>query len=252
MDFMKRLIAPVLFILIFLQGCHYTEIDGYKGGCSVYFSVQRDTMKYSWGKIDNDIKEQVLQLPIYLFGQVANYDRKIRLRTLLCEVDSLRAEIGRDFRPLPQEVFLRADTNKVIVDITLLRTEELVKHDRIFTVVIEEDSWFDSEYNWRKDGDGNSYFIGHSMTIIMNEDFPKPWWWKENDANFGEWSYKKADLICRLCDIPREEFIGNNVIPNFKLIYYGKKVQRWLNEQDPPYLDEDGSPMMMGPNAQLL
>ena len=117
-----------------------------------------------------------------------------------------------------------------------------------FAYVLPEE--FDSEFNRRKDSDGNPYFIGHSMTIISNEDFPKPWWWRDENDFFGVWSFKKADLICTLCDVSRKEFISSNVIPDFKLKYYAKKVQRWLDEQEEPYLDENLEPMTMGPEAQ--
>jgi len=90
------------------------------------------------------------------------------------------------------------------------------------------------------------------MTIISNEDFPKPWWWRDENDFFGVWSFKKADLICTLCDVSRKEFISSNVIPDFKLKYYAKKVQRWLDEQEEPYLDENLEPMTMGPEATVI
>ena len=155
-----------------------------------------------------------------------------------------------DFRAITKEVILPANCEKTSLQITMLRTEALRKYNRILTVVIEESEEFDSEFNWRKDSDGNPYFIGHSMTIISNEDFPKPWWWRDENDFFGVWSFKKADLICTLCDVSRKEFISSNVIPDFKLKYYAKKVQRWLDEQEEPYLDENLEPMTMGPEAQ--
>lgn len=247
---MKRLILIFGIICSVLQGCQLTEIDEYMGGSSVYFSVEYDTMTYAWGTVDGSIKEQVLKLPIYLLGEVTDYDRKIRIHTELCNTDSVRAEEGIDFRAVAKEVILPANCEKTFLEISMLRTDALTKHDRIFSVVIEESDEFDSEYNWRKDDDGNSYFIGHRMTIVANEDFPTPWWWRNENRFFGVWSFKKADLICTLCEIPRKEFIGNTVIPEFKLKYYAKKVQRWLDEREVPYLEEDGTQMTMGPDAQ--
>lgn len=244
------------FILFFgiicsvLQGCQLTKVDEYMGGSSVYFSVEHDTMTYSWGTVDGHIKEQILQLPIYLLGEVTNYDRKIRIHAELCKTDSVRAEEGIDFQIMTKEVILPANSEKTLLDIKMLRTDALTKHDRIFSVIIEENNEFDSEYNWRKDDDGNPYFIGHKMTIIANENFPIPWWWRDKNRFFGLWSFKKADLICTLCKIPRKEFIGNVVIPDFKMKYYAKKVQRWLDECEIPYTEEDGTIMTMGPDAQ--
>ena len=57
-------------------------------------------------------------------------------------------------------------------------------------------------------------------------------------------------MICTLCNIHRTEFIDKTVIPDSKLKYYGKKVQRWLNAQESPYLEEDGTPMVMGVDVQ--
>lgn len=254
---MKYLFFLYMLALVLCCGCEHTELDCYEGGSSVYFSkesfrISGDTLRYdTWGVIDGDIKEQTFKLPIYLFGTVTDYDRKIKIRTELCDVDTLRAEVNEDFRPIPTEVILPANSNETYLEIIMLRSEKLKQYNRIFTVVIEENEEFNSEYNWRKDRDGNSYFLGHSMTIIVSENFPKPWWWDWNGVRyFGEWSYLKADLICTLCNIHRTEFIGKTVIPDSKLKYYGKKVQRWLNAQESPYLEEDGTPMVMGEDAQ--
>ena len=79
---MKHLILIIGIISSILQACQLTEVDGYVGGSSIYFSIQRDTMTYSWGTVDSDIQERVLELPIYLFGEVKDYDRKIQVRAL--------------------------------------------------------------------------------------------------------------------------------------------------------------------------
>ena len=197
---MKHLILIIGIISSILQACQLTEVDGYVGGSSIYFSIQRDTMTYSWGTVDSDIQERVLELPIYLFGEVKDYDRKIQVRTELCKTDSVRAVEGVDFRAITKEVILPANCEKTSLQITMLRTEALRKYNRILTVVIEESEEFDSEFNW--------------------------------------------------CDVSRKEFISSNVIPDFKLKYYAKKVQRWLDEQEEPYLDENLEPMTMGPEAQ--
>ena len=257
---MKHLFFLYILALLLCYGCEHTELEGYEGGSSIYFSKQSfqilgDTMHYdTWGILDSDIKERVFRLPIYLFGTVTDYDRTINIRTVLCETDSLRAEVDVDFRPIPTEVILPANSNITYVEITMLRSKELAHYNRIFTVVIEESEQFDSEYNWRTDSEGNRYFLGHSMTIVASEDFPKPWWWDRIAIPyFGEWSYLKADLICTQCDIRRADFISSEQPQEFKLKYYGKKVQRWLDEQaeqGEPYLEEDGTPMTMGKEAQ--
>lgn len=250
---MKQWLYYIGIIAAFLEtGCEKTELDGYEGGSSIYFSIKRDTMGSSWGLVDSDIKERVLNLPIYLFGKVTDYDRKIYIRTELCEVDSVRAEENVDFKPIPREVILPAGEDGTILPIELIRTEILHEQNRMFTVVIEDSEDFDAEYNWRTDDNGNRYFIGYRMTIVLSEDFPKPNWWGNENRDFGYWSYKKADLICTLMDIPRVIFAGEAVGPmnDTRRAYYGKRVQRWLNDQDPPVMENDTTVMVMGPNAQ--
>ena len=53
---MKHLILIIGIISSILQACQLTEVDGYVGGSSIYFSIQRDTMTYSWGTVDSDIQ----------------------------------------------------------------------------------------------------------------------------------------------------------------------------------------------------
>lgn len=234
-------------------GCEKTELKLYEGGSSIYFSVSRDTMSYSWGIVDGSIKEQTLNLPIHLLGHVTDYDRVIKISTELCTVDSVKAVEGVDFKPVPKEVILPAGENGTYLPVVLLRTEALKTQLRMFSVIIEESEAFDSEYNWRvNERTQERYFIGHKMTIVANENFPKPGWWGDNNADFGYWSYKKADLICTLLNIPRAVFIGNSVgvVNSTRRKFYGKWMQHWLNEQNPPILEEDGTPMVMGPAAQ--
>ena len=144
---MKHLILTIDILSSILQGCQLTEVDGYVGGSSIYFSIKRDTMTYSWGTVDSDIQERVLELPIYLFGEVKDYDRKIQIRTELCKTDSVRAVEGVDFRTITKEVVLPANCEKTSLEITMLRTEALRKNNRILTVIIEESEKLDSENN---------------------------------------------------------------------------------------------------------
>ena len=73
-------------------------------------------------------------MPIYLFGEVKDYDRKIQVRTELCKTDSVRAVEGVDFRAITKEVILPANCEKTSLQITMLRTEALRKYNRILTV----------------------------------------------------------------------------------------------------------------------
>ena len=120
---MKYLFFLYILALILCYGCEHTELDCYEGGSSVYFSkksfqIMGDTIRYdTWGVIDGDIKEQTYKLPIYLFGTVTDYDRKIKIRTELCDVDTLRAEVNVDFRPIPTEVILPANSNATLLSV---------------------------------------------------------------------------------------------------------------------------------------
>ena len=186
---MKKNIFIFAALIVSLWSCQ-KDLDLYSGRDFIYFnpSAGLDSTYFSFAYVDVNKEVDSLYIMVRTGGEVKDYDRKIQVRTELCKTDSVRAVEGVDFRAITKEVILPANCEKTSLQITMLRTEALRKYNRILTVVIEESEEFDSEFNWRKDSDGNPYFIGHSMTIISNEDFPKPWWWRDENDFFGKFS----------------------------------------------------------------
>lgn len=209
MKYLKYIILS-LCLSYLLIGCEQ-DIDVYSGESSIYFSMEtEDTLTYSWGVIDSDIKEAVFNLRVNLFGKVTNYPRKFTIRVVNEFPDSVRAEEGINYRDFPLEYEMPPMVDYVEIPITLLR--DSVKKVNYFEVFLEENEEFDFGYmRWMEPQDslGNPltpYMYDEHRVIRQNEKFPKPSWWETQENYIGEWSEVKGVLICDIMEIDRKVF----------------------------------------------
>ena len=73
----------LLFLLLILVSCVSCEkdINTYEGDSGIYFAdegIFSDTLRVAWGLKNSDIKMQSIQLKVCLYGNTANYDRKLK------------------------------------------------------------------------------------------------------------------------------------------------------------------------------
>lgn len=252
---MKKLLYLVLGIAV-LQSCSREDLMTYEEGSGIYFDnagILLDTIDVPWGLKNTDQVEQTLRLQVKLVGQVKDYDRKFRIKIQTTGKDSLRATEGVDYRSFASEYILAKGKASATIAIDLLRDAVLLTENRLLTVALEESDEFGFLYTRKlPNKDGTTRPLDTQRVIRLTENFPTPRWWPVYGADyFGKWSVKKSILICDLMDIDRERWVGQLYAdPDFTeglLRFSGVFVHRWLKEQNPAVLDEDGKPMEMGP-----
>lgn len=243
----------LLFLLLILVGCVSCEkeIDTYEGGSGIYFAdggLYTDTLRVAWGLKNSDVKKQSIQLKVCLYGNTADYDRKFNIE-IYSDTDTLSAIEGVDFKAFDTEYVIPANQAEAVIDIDLLRTEDLVKHPKRFVVKLIENPELQFIYTRKVAVQIDSVNfkmqdIDYQRVIVMNENFPMPaWWYVYGTKYFGVWSQKKSSLICDVMGIDREDFVDTKLTQGY-LKFVGKYMHRWL--QDNPHTDEDGKPMEMG------
>lgn len=253
---MKPLIFALLLCLLF--GSCKQEIDLYEGGSSIYFPYQGlDTFWIAWGAVNSSERTMDLSLQVQLFGKVTNYPRKFSIKVISDEADSLHAVAGVDYEPFPLEYEMPPLSDHAFIDITLLRTDTLIKQGRRFTVQLLSNEEFGFEYmNYKMLPDSTYVMTDDHMVIYMDETFPEPsWWFRVGVPAFGKWSPTKGILICDVAGIDREKFQSDldgkngNLTVNY-IKFVGRKIHLWLLEH--PTLDENGELMEMGEESKKL
>ena len=253
---MKYMLFIIVVGSILLNGCE-KDLDTYEGGCGIYFNnneMLSDTVGVAWGMLPGTQKTQTLTLQVDLYGTVAPYDRSFSIEVVSAEDDTLRAEEGVDYDAFPLEYVIPANEASTEINVPLLRRENLSEKPRRFTIKLIENEELRFLYSRQMMVDSVTYRpLDFQRVIVMTEDFPQPGWWsREGQSRFGDFSQKKASLICDVMGIDRETWLGPVGFDNFTqgyLSYVGKAMHQYLQAQDPPILDEDDDPMEMGPDS---
>lgn len=256
---MKRIIYMLILFMIFLGACE-EKIDVYEGSSGIYFDPTEavlDTIVVPWGLKNSDIKTQNMNLRVCLLGDVADYDRKFTIQVIADKQDTLSAVEGEDFRLLQKEYAILAGKADALVEIELLRADDLIERPRRFTLRLEETPELGFLYSRMQPLIDTAQVtslraIDYQRVIHMDERFQTPVWWSLYGENFfGKFSTKKAIFICDQMRYDREDFVASFVesgLNEGKLRFAARYLHEYLQEH--PELDEDGEPMTMGPDAQ--
>ncbi len=249
-------LASIICLVGLLGGGCEKDLLVYDGGSGIYFDnneMLHDTISVSWGMKPGDVRKQILPLNVELYGAVKPYDRKFSIEVIADSQDTLKAEEGVDYESFPTEYVMKAGEARTVINVPLLRRENLAEKPRRFVVKLIENDELQFLYGRLTAVDSVNYReLDYQRVIIMDEDFPRPTWWtRYGESRFGEFSQKKASLICDVMAIDREEWMEmkGRVTAGY-LSYVGKYMHQYLQEQEPPILDENGEPMEMGPDSQ--
>ncbi|MGL5683009.1 MAG: DUF4843 domain-containing protein [Marinifilaceae bacterium] len=248
---MKKIFISILCLLTFVS-CD-EEIDIYNGESGMYFStkdVLSDSIFISWGLKPTDVISQQIDLVVNLYGNTAPYDRPFQIRVVEFTSDSLQGFVNQDFLPVETSHVIPKNSNNVKIPVTILRNPKLKERKRAFKIELIENDELQVLYSRRTMlEDSTIYELERQRVIVMDEKFPKPWWWSNiGQGIFGTWSVTKSALICDVMKIDREVWVGD-LVGNFTsgyLTFVGQYMHRWLQEQDPQVMDENGEPMTMG------
>lgn len=253
-----------------------------------------DTIDVSWGMKNSSILSQEIGLVVKLFGHTAPVDRAFDVvieeaptyvseykpssgddsdddvndgdtgtpgeEEESTEVPTEPAVDGIDYIIGGTTFVIPAGEAEVTIPITLMRRDDLHLCKRSFKVRLIENQTlkflfsrslpeYDAEgtLSWRP--------IDFQRVIRMDESFPVPtWWFVRGQPYFGNWSQKKAMLICDVMNIDRERWMADELQAGY-LRFCGQYMQQYLNEQaalgNVIYEDDGETVMEMGTLSQM-
>ncbi len=266
-----------------VTGCS-EGLETYKGESGIYFDTiykgaetLSDTISGSWGMKKSSETSQIIELNVKLIGNTAPVDRAfdIRVETAIMpggseippvtepepdpenpsettgtKIPTLDASEGVDFIMPATTYVLPAGEAEVSVPVTVLRSGTLHLAKRAFKLTLLENENLKFLYSrsmpqYDEEGNVTYYPMDLQRVIVLDEEFPIPAWWSvRGEPYFGEWSQKKASLICDVMDIDREKWLDMSALSDGYLKFCGRYMHNYLQEN--PHYEDDGSLMVMG------
>lgn len=253
-----KYIIVSLMAMAALASCE-KDMMTYSGKDGIYFDTEGmvlDTVSVHWGLKNSDITEQEIQLKVKLIGNVADHDRNFSVEVETREGDDSAAVEGVHYEPIVKQYAIKAGEAETTISVKLKRSPELMNKPARFAIKLvenEELGFIYTRYGAQMVDDTTvvSRPLDYQRAIYIDENFPIPTWWPYyGEPYFGDWSMKKAILICDVMEIDRELWMKDIVtgLTAGYLKFAGRYMQRWLN--DNPQYEDDGSLMVMGPESQ--
>jgi hypothetical protein len=247
---MKRLLY--IGIIWIAASCKREPLTTYNAADNVYFNYQidlydfRDSMDFSFANRDASVKDTVLLVPLGVTGAGAATDRTFKL-----VADPASTAIAGTHYELPAAV-IHAGKVQDTLRLRFKRTADLTSGKKKLVLRLEPNEFFKTDLQYRIRGNATRdsmsvlrFSIGASDVLDAGP------YWNSYAPYFHTFSMKKVKLIHDLLGMPLDFWM---VLPNNErrasAIYYASSTARYLSDQAAQgniILDEDGTPMQMGP-----
>ncbi|MFT3823530.1 MAG: DUF4843 domain-containing protein [Chitinophagaceae bacterium] len=191
-------------------------------------------------------KDSVLMLTVKISGDTASVDRQYKLLIN----DSSTAKAGKHYDIINSDFTVRAGRVLDTVYFQLHRIPEMTTQSFNIYVELQANENFGVDVEAKRPGSSTTTWVKTTRHRIKVDDIlNKPKYWI--DGYLGTFSRRKLYLMSDVLDIPNDKL--NNTIAVADVNFYGKFMQRYLNEQRSlgnVIKEDDGSDMIMGPLVQ--
>jgi len=263
------LIVCSLMLSWLLQGCE-RELMDYQGKPGIYFAVQhgfaggnetvwpyQPVSNIEFFKILDD--EYTVNIKVMATGSISDEDRPFWVEI---NPDSTNATEGVHYEALSGHYAIPAGSAYAYVPVTVRRTADMQTKDITIGLRLIPNDYFElafPEWHAVEDlyyGDVVETFDASLHTLIVNDVMTKPSQWSgqanesgEEAGLFGEFSRKKLELMCSLCDVTYEDFCDANIMITLLKYEIRNTMARYLihaMDEGHPILEDDGRLMWVG------
>lgn len=257
-----KIIVAQLAVVLTCLSCGNDEIMNFEGKDVIYYkwaveSVNplilnpnyMDSTSVSFAFQQPEIQQLTYVIPIKVQGSAKYYEREVSVSVS----SQSTAQEGVHFT-LPQKVVIMSDSINGYLPVTLLRTEDM--KDQEFSVILNLDANENFDNNLletRKTPNGDRYVKYSEFQIVVSDILSQPQYWPTNFL--GEYSEKKLYLWAEVLEVPVPDW--NAVNPQADLTFRASVsvFKQYLTIQElrgTPVLEDDGTPMTLGPYAASL
>ena len=227
------------------------KIPTYSGENNIYFSNSADSAKISFAYDKENKKDSTIQVRVYTTGPVSDADRKFKLTI----IDSTtNAKPGVQYTLLNDDYVIKANQAFVNLTFKLNRLPDMISKTYYINMMLEPNENFTTNYTWEwVNLKLSTWKQLMRYTIRFDDVLAQPKAWLTN--SFGTFSRKKLYALSDFFEVelPVWNITGAGGISAVLMITYGKVFQRYLNDEAAKgniILEEDGTPMKMGPGSQ--
>jgi hypothetical protein len=247
--------VSIVALVTLLAGCT-KDIRNYDGPPAIYFQYAvtaretysgaplLDSSVITFAYSQTSVADSIIMLPIRTTGYAASIDRTYILNV----ADSSTAQAGIHYEIINSDYTIKAGKFNDTVYIRLHRTADMLDSTFVLHLDLKANENFVLDVK-QKVTSGTQYVRTVHHTVKVNDILSKPKYWL--DAYLGTFTRKKLYLMSAMLDIPLDKL--NNTITVAEVVYYGKFMQRYFNEQKAagtPILENDGTLMVMGALSQ--
>jgi len=246
-----------------MQSCE-REIMSYEGKPGIYFAVQHGfsgggetTWPYQpntnveFFKILED--EATVNIKVMATGPVSNIDRPFKIEI---NPDSTNAVLGTHYEALSGNFFIPKGEAYTNISLKVKRTSDMQEKDIKIGLKLIPNEHFElafPEFHAVEDlyyGDIVESFDASLHSVIINDVMTKPSEWYGQADNtgkegglFGEFSRKKLELICEVCNLTYADFCDSSIMISLLRYEIRNTMSRYLTlalESGNPILEDDG------------
>jgi len=255
--YIKRIVSCCI-IAFALSACEKEEIATFSGKDVIYFQWAVDGKDFETQKIDStsisfalerptEVMDSLVLIPVKVQGFTSTQDRSISVKLM----DDSTAKEGVHYT-ISDNVVIPANEYVGYVGISFKRTEDM--KDQIYSLKLQllenenfETNLFGTEANYNNSDKILSYT---EFEITVSDILTEPDRWYSLEKYIGTFSVKKFYLFAEVNQMPLPDY---NVIPDWGDFFGHIAVfKAYLEAQEnagTPVLEEDGTPMILGPGA---
>ncbi len=248
---MKRSLYIPLLILI-AASCKRDALITYNTADNVYFNyntgfnVWRDSMGVSFANRDGSVRDTFLLIPLAVTGVASTTDRPFKL-----VVDPSSTAVAGTHYELPEPV-IHAGKVQDTLRLHFKRAADLASGEKKLVLKLVPNDFFKTDLQYRMvNGGAQDTLDMLRFSIVASDLLVSGPYWDLYSTYFGKFSIRKVHFIHDLLGMPLDFW---NEAPNNQdraaAIYYASATSRYLGDQAAQgniILDEDGTPMQMGP-----
>lgn len=248
---MKRSLYIPLLILI-AASCKRDALITYNTADNVYFNYNtgtnswRDSMDVSFANRDASVQDTFLLIPLAVTGVAATTDRPFKL-----VVDPSSTAVAGIHYELPEPV-IHAGKVQDTLRLHFKRAADLASGEKKLVLKLVPNEFFKTDLPYRMiNGAAQDTLDMLSFSIVASDLLVSGPYWNLYSVYFGKFSVRKVRFIHDLLGMPLDFW---SEAPNNQrqaaAIYYASATSRYLGDQAAQgniIVDEDGTPMQMGP-----
>jgi hypothetical protein len=248
---MKRSLYISIIILIAVS-CKRDALLTYNTADNVYFNYNRgfnvwlDSMDVSFANRDASVRDTFLLIPLAVTGVAAAADRPFKV-----VVDPASTALAGIHYELPEAV-IHAGKVQDTLRLHFKRAADLASGEKKLVLKLVANEFFKTDLPYRMiNGAAQDTLDLLSFSISASDLLVPGPYWDVYSTYFGKFSTRKVRFIHDLLGMPLDFW---SEAPNNQhraaAIYYASATSRYLGDQAAQgniIVDEDGTPMQMGP-----